>query len=85
MLIPTRQLSYIYDNTTAGSPLRRLLVEMSAYNGNMDDDVWIDADDPEESIPHAFLLDLAICQCKIRKGTTPPIREVETVPSNYYV
>ena len=52
---PTRQLHFIYDNTSAGSPLRRYMVDLCHYE--LESTGFID--DPE-MFPHAFLIDLAV-------------------------
>jgi len=53
----------IYDNTLEGSPLRRFLVDMTAYDGVLTDDSWFGKGD-NNYYPRQFLVDLIVAQYK---------------------
>lgn len=56
-IIPTLQLKLVYDNTVAGSPLRKLLVDLTAYKvGNMDR--FMQRNDEDSRWPYKALSDL---------------------------
>jgi hypothetical protein len=53
--IPTSELELIYSNTLPGSPLRKMIVDMTAYEGDM---VTAVTSEGGKRWPHEALLDL---------------------------
>jgi len=64
-IIPIGHLRLIYDNTTFASPLRRLIVDLSAQEGSLDK--WFVPPIPA-IYPQDFLYDLALEVYKLRRG-----------------
>lgn len=63
---PTAHLHLIYDNTTSTSPLRRLVIDLSAQRGSLNQ--WFAGSEASlAEFPHAFLVDLAVEQYNLRK------------------
>jgi hypothetical protein len=62
--LPTPHLELIYNNTLPGSPLRKLLVDYTAYEGDMEDVV---ASDGGERWPHEALVDLVVVMGAMRE------------------
>ena len=68
--IPSRYIPYIYDNTNAASPLRRLLIDWMTQRVNVVDSITPEKlDQNPEEYPPIFLLDLALAFYKLKKDS----------------
>lgn len=81
---PLDQISYIYNNATSNSPLRQLFVDYAVAKACFQDDSWF-GEATFHYYTKEFLLDLAIAQCKIRRGLRFIAEDFGAGKCNYHV
>lgn len=82
-VLETKPLRMVYDHTAAGSPMRRLYVDLAAYGGLFEDGLWFD---DKSEYPKEYLIDLIKAQHGIHKSKNkPPEIDFQQSRSNYHV
>jgi len=80
--IPIEEIRKIWGQFSEASPLRRLVLEMSACNGAVT--LWFMRGDRSE-FSKEFLFDLAMRLYELKQETEPPVKNFQTVRLDYHV
>jgi len=83
-LIPTNRAPRIYENTPTDSPLRRLLVDWTAYQAILSPSEW-DFEEEDDLCPKQFLYDVIFVLYDLRNENRPAEMDFTASRSDYHV